>query len=69
MLALLEAVFGVLEFFEAWRFFLCVFLALALVGFIYWQIPDQRLCLALAAPVVVIGIGAGIVWQGRRRVL
>jgi len=63
----LEFIGGIFEVLTWWRFYLCLLLSVALVGLIYWLGPDRTLCLPLAIPVVVLGIGTGIVWQWRNR--
>jgi hypothetical protein len=66
MLDLLELISGIGELLCSWRFYLCLFLTVAVIGLIYWLIPDQAVCLAISIPVAVIGIGTGIVWQIRK---
>jgi len=67
MLEFLEFISGIFEFLAWWRFYLCLLLSLALVGLVYWLVPDRSLCLPLSIPVAAIGIGTGMVWQWRKR--
>jgi len=62
-----EFISGIFEILAWWRFYLCLLVSLALVGLVYWLVPDRSLCLPLSIPVAVVGIGAGIVWQWRNR--
>lgn len=64
---ILEFICGIIDLLASWRFYVCLLLALALVGLIYFLIPDRGVCLGLSIPVVVIGMGSGIYWQRRNR--
>ena len=66
MLDLLELISGIGELLCSWRFYLCLFLSFAVVGLVYWLIPDRSICLAVSIPVAVIGLVTGIVWQIRK---
>ena len=63
---IIEFISGIFEVLGWWRFYLCLLLSLALVGLIYWLMPDRSLRL-LSVPVAVVGIATGIVWQWRNR--
>ena len=67
MLDLIEFICGIFDFLTAWRFYVCLILALAMVGLIYWLVPDPGLRLPVSIPVVVVGIGSGLFWQWRNR--
>ena len=74
MLSLLEFIAGVLEFIvglgellEWWRFFVCLFLAIALVVLIFWLIPNRTACFALSFPTVAIGVVTGVLWELRHK--
>lgn len=63
----LEFISGIFEVLAWWRFYVCLLLSVALVGLIYWLVCDRTLCLPLVIPVMVAGIGTGIIWQWRNR--
>lgn len=61
----LEVVADVLVSLPWWRFGLCLVASIAVAGVIYWRVPNQTLCMVLAAVILFVGIGAGILWERR----
>jgi hypothetical protein len=47
----------------SWRFWVSVVATLALVTAIYWAMPNSALAIAVAIPVVVVGLILGFVWD------
>jgi len=63
----IEFIAGIFDLFTAWRFYVCLLVSFALVGLVYWLIPNRSLCLSLSIPIAVVGICTGAVWQWRNR--
>jgi hypothetical protein len=61
----LELVFGMAECFGAWRFFLCLMCSLAVVGGIWWLMPESTARNLLSIPVVAAGVIGGLAWEWR----
>jgi hypothetical protein len=49
----------------AWRFLLCVALAMAVIIAVFWLIPDPTICASAAVPAMVAAFVVGFVWQWR----
>ncbi len=47
----------------SWRFWVSVVATLALVAVIYWAVPNSSVAMALAIPVVILGLIVGFVWD------
>lgn len=61
----LELVFGMAEFYCAWRFYLCLLCLLAVVGGIWWLMPESTARNVLSIPVVAAGVIGGLAWERR----
>jgi hypothetical protein len=62
---LLDILLNLVDVFGAWRFFVCLLSGIALAGFVYWQVANRTVCLALSIPLVLMGIAAGLFWEYR----
>jgi len=50
---------------DRWRFGVCSVASIVGAGAIYWLVPAPTLAVVLCAATLVVGIGAGIVWEHR----
>jgi hypothetical protein len=62
---LASGLFELMEFFFGWRFYVAVFVALAVIALIYSTIDNRTACLALSIPIGLAGLVTGIAWQSR----
>jgi hypothetical protein len=63
----LELVFGMAECVGAWRFFLCLMCSLAVVGGIWWLMPEGIARNILSIPMVAAGVIGGLAWEWRTK--
>lgn len=63
MLEALEAVVGILDFFAAWRFWLCVLLTFIPAVFLHQAFSKADWPWFVSVPVCIFGLVAGIFWQ------
>jgi hypothetical protein len=55
------------EWIDWWRFEFCVLGALVIDGFLYFFVPDHKVCFRISATVLALGIIIGFIWQWRNR--
>lgn len=62
---LAEGLLELVDVLSNWRFYLCLFGAIAMAWFITSRIPDPNLKWALGGPIVLAGAVVGWIWNGR----
>jgi hypothetical protein len=62
-MGILEIIGELADLWTSWRFYLCVALSVGGALFIHARFGDEMRVWFISIPLVIVGIGSGLVWE------